>query len=398
MSENQNSAKDHPLPESTLLIISLGGVPPATGPVAGPVLARCLVFSPAPPDGTAQVPVDVTHIAAIPGPETGDSEVIHYNMPGLASLSAPTAALRDLLPGLMVTGRRPVQRLGPQDLARVLPTGGDVAVQVLCPGAEAEILDALWHFLGPDRITQITLHCGEAAFFDGAKGRADLEHLLRERAYDLTACDNTDPDWPMLCFRPDLKARQITALDLQVKALTATLATVRAAQAEAEARLLCAQTEAEAREAQLLAQTRSLQEAKDAADQSLAALRAEQDSLRQTLALQQTAAAEAIKKRDDCLAELALAARLQAMQTLDLRDLRSQLEHSTRDRQRQEDLLRNLTPRLAQAAAHLHALNIGQPEAPAEPIGKDMGQVHPGSLQAPQKDKKRRKTGPGSAR
>ncbi|TGD42214.1 hypothetical protein EEB11_14675 [Pseudotabrizicola sediminis] len=391
MSESQSCAKGPPLPEPALLMICLDGAALATGPVAGHPSPQTVVFSPDGPeagsDSMTQVPPGLHHIAAIPGPVTVECEVLRYNMPGLASLADPTADLLDLLPGLKETGRRPVQRLGPKDLVALLPTGVDITVHVNCPGAEAEVMDALWQCLGPDRITRITLHCGEAAFFKGSKGRAEIEQMLRARSYEQTGHDRTDPDWPVICFQPDLKARQITALVARVNELSASLATTLAAQAGAEARA-----------AELLVQSRSLQEAKDAADQSLAATRAEHDAIRQSLAAQQTAAADAILKRDASLAELALAARMQAMQALDLRDLRTQLDHSTRERQRQEDLLRKLTPRLAQAAAHLHALHIGENDAPAEPIGKDVAQAKPAKLPGPPKDKKRRKTKPGPER
>ncbi|MDO9638019.1 MAG: hypothetical protein Q7J44_05710 [Pseudotabrizicola sp.] len=387
MSQVHTSANGHPVPEATLLMICLhGSAARGLGPINA---AQILLFSPDPPEAGTPLKSapDFRHIPAIPGPATTEAEALRFNMPGLASLGEPTAALRELLPGLKITGRVPVHRLGPQDLAPLLPAQGNIAVAMDCPGAEAGVLDALWRCIGPDRITRITLRCGAQAFFHGASGRTGVAQMLQAQGFGRTGSDTSDPDWPVLSFQPDPKVRQIADLQVKLNDLSQTVAD-----------LTAAQTRSDAREAQLVAQVQSLQAAKDAVDQAFASFRTETEAARQSLATQQTAAAEAIRKRDQCLADQALSARVQAMQALDLRDLRTQLDHSERERQRQEDLLRKLTPRLAQAAAHLQALQIGQTNAPGQPqSGKGIAKPKPGKLPKPAKDPKHRKAKAGPA-
>lgn len=381
MSHSQTIANAPPVPGPALLIICLHGDIAAMD-LAPDNPVQTLLFSPDPPPAGAALPQAprLRHIPAIPGPATTDTEALRYTMPGLASHGEPTTALRDLLPGLKVTGRMPVHRLGPQDLAPLLPAKGEIAVAIDCPGDEAGVLEALWLSIGPDRIIRITLRCGARAFFQGASDPAAVERMLQAQGYELTGLDASDPDWPVLCFQPDLKARQITALHGQVKDLRHSLAD-----------LTVAQTRSDAREAQLAEQIQSLQAGKEAVEQTLAAVRAEAGALRQSLASQTAAADEAMRKRDQILADQALSAQVQAMQALDLRDLRAQLERSEHERQRQEDLLRKLAPRLAQAAAHLHALQIGQPEPQPRPA---IAPTKRAKLTGPQNPGKRRKAKP----
>lgn len=388
MSHDNSPAKGQASTGPALLIICLHGDVSAMG-LAAINAAQTLLFAPDPPrdtpDGRAlRSAPGFRHIPAIPGPATTDCEALWYNMPGLASLSEPTGALRALLPGLKITRRAPLHRLGPQELAAVLPADGQVAVAIDCPGGEAGVLDAVWQGIGPDRITRIILRCGETAFFQGAIARTGIADVILAQGYEQSAVDESDPDWPVLTFQPDLKGRQITALQRQVEDLTESLAGLNAAQAQAGAR-----------EAQLAAQVRSLQTEKESADQSLAALRAEAEALRQSLASQTARADGAIRKRDQSLADQALAAQVQAMQALDLRDLRARLERGAQERQRQEDLLRKLTPRLAQAAAHLHGLQIGQADTPDLPLtGKEIAPPKPAKLSDPKNPGKRRKAKP----
>ena len=72
------------------------------------------------------------------------------------------------------------------------------------------------------------------------------------------------------------------------------------------------------------------------------------------------------EERDTLRGEQGFTARLQAMHQLDLDNLRTRLETSETQRQRQEALLRKLTAKLAQAAEYLEDLRLAEPQTVSE--------------------------------
>ncbi|SER10589.1 hypothetical protein, partial [Thalassovita taeanensis] len=79
---------------------------------------------------------------------------------------------------------------------------------------------------------------------------------------------------------------------------------------------------------------------------------------------------EAQAKAEQTHADYALQMRMLAMYKVDLDDLRQRYEQSELQRRQQDDLLRKLTPRLAQAAEQLRHLHLPSEIAPSIPLSK----------------------------
>lgn len=88
-------------------------------------------------------------------------------------------------------------------------------------------------------------------------------------------------------------------------------------------------------------------------------------ALEQQLADLRAARNAALQQRDQAQADQGLQMRMQAMHKMDLDDLRIRYEQSETRRRQQEELLRKLTPRLAQAAEQLRHLQL--PSGAGEP-------------------------------
>lgn len=98
--------------------------------------------------------------------------------------------------------------------------------------------------------------------------------------------------------------------------------------------------------------------------QTINALRDQLGSQQQVLAQAQAARDAATGQLEQARADQALQMRMQVMHKLDLDDLRGRYEKSEARRRQQEELLRKLTPRLAQAAEQLRHLQLPSGMAP----------------------------------
>jgi hypothetical protein len=297
--------------------------------------------------GIAPGASSIRHVPALPGPRSQRDTGLIYNLPGLASFAEPALDLYAIWPGLKITSRVPVARLGPSDLAAALdPDASEILLFVDAPGAEADILDAFDAAGALQQVSQVVVRCGQERFFTAGSARTDISARLGTLWLTETAAEDADPDWPIVTYRIDHRLRQIAALTARI--------------ADLETALQATETAQQAAQAQLSQQTA----ARLQAEQTVSTLQAEADQLRATAAQHQTVAADALRKQETALTELGFSVRLQAMLQQDLRATRDRLATSETERLRQEVLLRKLTPKLAEAAGYLRQLQQ-DPVAPA---------------------------------
>jgi FkbM family methyltransferase len=190
-------------PAATLLHIGAGaGVTDylATG------AAQIIVVEPDPKAAAelARLAKDMPQLRVLPkavAASSGEAELRVYNMPGLASLTAPTADLLEIYPGLRVTARHSVTTLSPADLiAEIGEMAAPVRLVLDAPGTEADLLSA-WQADGTlAGIDQIELRCAAATAFEGGEPLAALAKRLEAADFDQLSCDNSDPDWPVLHY------------------------------------------------------------------------------------------------------------------------------------------------------------------------------------------------------
>jgi FkbM family methyltransferase len=302
------------------------------------------------------------HRAAL-GAEDGPGVLHVMNFAGMSSLRPASPALQRLLPGLRETARQEVRRLS---VARLLADAGEIArplhVVIDSPGSELDILEGFRAAGALGLIDQLELHCGTEAFQEGAADCATLERWVQKAGLIVQERDLRDPDWPLLRLRPRpgpsasllqaeahalrsawmQQAEELASLRRRDEALRAELAArAQAQQAEAaqaaEALAARDQTLAEV-QAQAQAQAQALHQRLNAAEAEAGALRA------------RTAEAVELARKD-----VALAMRSQLLAQNDLRDLQRRHAETQTLCQRQEALLRQLTPRLQEAADHLRA-------------------------------------------
>jgi|SRR6056297_793502 len=404
---------------------------------------------------------DITHVQAIPSPESGKAEAIFYSLPGLVSLTEPTEALRTLFPGLRERARGSVDLIAPDALAAHL---SDLPQPLTCvmdlPGAEAGILDALDAAGVLTRLSVLRLRCGIEPFFTDALASSEIANSLIARGFTLGTTNTEDPDWPELYFAADPRVREIERLQEQLTAVTqdhatcrqaletarrhrddgraaleehntlmedlrqglsereaalkavteerdtlrprmgslnAELETARKALQDRDAALTEARRTAEDRATKLAevearlsdreAALKAVTEERDAQRGHLERLGAELETARKALLDREAALAEARKTAEDRAArqdetlgassaaleaaerkceqarsDQAFQARVNTMLQIDLDNLRAQYDASEDQRRKQEDLLRKLTPKLAQAAERLQQLQLTSAE------------------------------------
>ena len=258
-------------------------------------------------------------LAAAPGARDGRGELLVMSLPALNAMVAPAPALAGLYPGLRQERRQEVDILSPATLLREVDLEtGPLLLVIETAGEEMAQLEA-WKAAGVlDRVDLLELRCGEEPLYAGSTGRGGIEAWLAAEGFVLTHRDHSDPDWPVLHLRSNQDTR----------------AAVRIAELE---KTVAAQTATADRAATL--------------DKTLAQLQGQIADLNE----------EAARDRHDLRAaqqDLSLALRVQARLEADLRDLQGRHAATLAEKAEQEALLRQLTPRLREAAQHLQALTL----------------------------------------
>lgn len=255
----------------------------------------------------------------------GEAELSVYNLPGLRSLKPAEKALGELFPGLRLRERVPVA-LSP--LAAVLEKAGPLpeplTLWIDLPGSEEDVLRA-WQADGAlDRLDHLVLRCCKEALFAEAGTSAALKKYLEGQGFSLSTHDQSDADFPVMAFRANHGARLAAA---------------------------------QARQAKLQEQFDQQRKLVDEWRQKAQAF--EEQNRRSEAEL------------DAARRDLGLAMQVQASLQGDLRDLQSRFEASERVRRQQDELLRQLTPRLHEAARQLTALRLAEapPQAPKKAVG-----------------------------
>lgn len=316
-------------------------------PVSGPetVLSGLLMTGP--------MTGKVHHLKALPSLAAGTADAHVFSLPGLVSLREPLDTLHALFPGLRERECKTVDLLDPETFA---PHVADLPAPLTCaialPGAETDILDALEAAGVLGCLSTLQLRCGVEPFFAGASGRAAIEARVIAAGFVLASVRTDDPDWPELKFTADPRHHEIERLETTVKAL---------------------ESEHAAQHAEL-SQLRDLLSAREETLKQMQAEMArceERAAAHETRCAEASAALQAAEQRyEQARTELAFQMRVSAMLQRDMDSLRSRFETSETARRKQEDLLRKLTPKLAQAASHLHRLQLGSAEAaPVLPAG-----------------------------
>jgi len=282
-------------------------------------------------------------IAAAVANEAGQADLSEFNLSGLRSLHPPTPAMKTRIPGLCVTARHPVQVITPEAL---LAQAGDLPrpahLRINAAGCEYVILQGLQRAGALERFTRIWVRCGAEAMFEQARDSATVQHWMQSRGFSLAEVDETDPDWPELCFRAGPVSSDLPVTQHKLAAL--------------EQRLARASAELEEKDARL-------------------------NMLEAMLTLAQ--------------ADLATARRMQAVAQADLHDLQERYKRSEKTRAEQSDLLQRLTPCLQLVAQQLRSLaeedKAGGQEKSVAVQGELASDREPGNIRAVSPDHSMRK-------
>ncbi len=351
-------------------------------------------------------------IAAAIGHEPGQRPLFRFNFPGLRSLFAPTAALKDSLPGLREVGRTMVSVIASAELARQL---GDLpeplALHIDAPGAELMVLQGLATAGVLARVARLQMRCGTVPMVEGAASRAAVQDWIVDQGFVLAADTSDDPDWAELEFRVDLVARaldetraalkvsedvahqqqaQISALkheaadrDKTITDLETGLAAARKAKAETDSALKQRDVTLKSREDDLAKVTGERDTARGQAEQRnkrITELEATVNAARQTT--------------ERAKSDLGVALRMQMLAQSDLRDLQMRFRDVEQARSSQQSLLEKLTPRLQQAARQLQQLQLADTPALLEekPSDANRGAIAPHLPKSKTKRKSGKKT------
>ncbi|TMM49377.1 hypothetical protein [Sulfitobacter sabulilitoris] len=283
-----------------------------------------------------------------------EAELAVYNMPGLASFTPPTGSLRQIYPGLRISGRHSVETLTPADLRDRL---GDMPAPVRlildAPGTETVLLTAWQADDTLSGIDDIELRCAAEPAFEGSASCAELCQLLENACFEPSGRDFSDPDWPVLSFRFDRAGAALRAEKLRVRALEERLAETDAARDEA---VKSAET---ARAALAEVQSR-LDDLGPKADWRADRIKQLEEQHAEALADHATQA----KDHAALKSNLDLALRMQAMSAADLSDLRKRYETLLARKEGQDNLISQLVVRLEEASGHLRGLAADQAFAP----------------------------------
>ena len=353
--------------------------------------------------GMAGVRILTAGVAA----HSGRRELATMNWPNLSSLRRPTEALHALFPGLRTISREEVPVVDPASLLAEL---GEIArpfwLIVDAPGQEMDILAGLKSAGALDQIDRLELRCGAEVFYEGSAARPEIETWLADEYFVLDHSDEPDPDWPVLHLRADHSARALQIAKARIAVIEAELqeslnaGDQRAKKAEdrvaeLESALAEATATADARAKELTDTGQRLEKATErgqALDKKVAQLEsalAEATAAADARAKELTDTRQRLEKAtergqtlDKKVAELqnrnasltdevqrtmldirrarqdlAIALRQQDRQQAELSELRSRFETEKSVREDQADLLRQLTPRLREAARQLQTLS-----------------------------------------
>ena len=188
------------------------------------------------------------------GSTSGEGEYYKTNVSHACGLREPTA-MRDLFPGLKVVGRSRVRITTPADLLESvpLPEGGRHVLLIESPGEEATLLDG---FRAADALcsfSHVLVSAAAQAILPGAEPVENLRSSLMAAGFVTASQDDSDPDFPCLHMTIHPVVREKLGLSkaleesrLQLQARDDQLSQLRAATAEAQARIAALEAEAKA--------------------------------------------------------------------------------------------------------------------------------------------------------
>lgn len=307
----------------------------------------------------------VTVLSAGVAAHAGRGELEVMNLPGLNSLRPPTDALRSLFPGLRVVVRQEVPLIEPAEVVREL---GEISrpfwLIVDMPGMEKDILTGLQAAGALDLVDHLELRCGEGIFHEGGASRLELEQWLLAQYFALERVDGGDPEWPVLHWRADIKARALSEAEARIARLEGQLAKAAMALSEGTDRNAALQEAVEARAAELAETNVRLKSATGRItelERTVLQLRDGKAGVEDEL---QRALLDLRRAQQD----LGIALRHQDRLQADLADLQERFKEERDARQDQADLLSQLTPRLREAARQLQGFSLADSGAtPALP-------------------------------
>lgn len=260
-------------------------------------------------------------IAAAAGAGDGRGQLTVTSLPELNSMVPSTPDLEVLYPGLRSLAPQEVDIVSPGSLLKALePAEGPLLAVIEAPGQEMVILQAWKTADALHRIDRLELRCAEQPLHVGAEGRAAIEAWLTEEGFVLTRRDTGDPDWPVLHLRLSRAAVKLARAEARIAGLTGAEAGLKTATAR------------------------------------VAALEKTVTQLREQVAIQAETADRNLTELRGARHDLGLALRMQTRLEGDLGDLRIRHEAALASKAEHEELLKQLTPRLREAARHLQAL------------------------------------------
>ncbi|KPP86154.1 MAG: Methyltransferase FkbM domain [Rhodobacteraceae bacterium HLUCCO07] len=289
-------------------------------------------------------------IDAAIGQKAGQNSLVQFNFPGLRSLFAPTAALKEALPGLREVGRMTVAVMTPAELAQELEDlTGPLALHVNAPGAEMTILEGLAAHGFLARVAHLQLRCGTVPMVEGAASRAVLQDWVLKQGFTLTGNSSDDPDWAELDFHVDLVAR---ALDETRAELATSIETGKKQQTQ----IAALEKDLSDSRAALKSREADLAKANDERDTA----RGQAENRSKRIAELENTVNKAQEDTQQAKSDLGVALRMQMLAQSDLQELQVRFREVEKARASQQALLEKLTPRLQQAAHQLQQLHLAE--------------------------------------
>ncbi len=189
-------------------------------------------------------------IPALFSGETGRTTLTEYNHPGLRASGAPRPELRALLPGLTETRSIEALQIGVKDLLAKL---GDLprrgAIYFDCLSDEMAIIEKLDDLGVLRQLSALYVRCGLEPYFNGADTAESIAQRVTAAGLKERTRNQSDPDFPILCFTKPLnsenRATLIADLKAQLSAVTSErdkeIAHVKSLQAKLDAEIAAAE-------------------------------------------------------------------------------------------------------------------------------------------------------------